>query len=258
LPLFEFLNPYNIDFVLNSAIIVLSYKKGEVKMKTILFQGDSITDCGRVRSNDKNIIEKCRNKVLKKTPLGTGYPALVSAELSSAYPGEYEFYNRGVSGDRVPDIYARIVRDIIKIRPDYMSILVGVNDVWHGFDFNNGTGIERYKKVYNLLIEEIKQELPDIKIMILEPFVLEGSATENRKDQPQRYKNFRGGVLQMAEIAKGVAEKHNLKFVPLQTVLDEAATKYTPTELLSDGVHPTAKGHGLIKKEWLKAFDDIK
>ncbi len=223
-------------------------------MKKILFQGDSITDCGRVRNKEKNILEKNYNIIMKKTPLGDGYPALVCAELS----GEYEFINRGVSGDRVPDIYARIVRDIIKIRPDYMSILVGVNDVWHGFDFNNGTGPDRYEKIYNLLIEEIKEELPDIKIMILEPFVLEGSATANRKGQPQRYEKFRDGVMQMAEIAKSIAEKHNLKFVPLQSILDEETKKCTPTDLLSDGVHPTSRGHELIKKEWLKAFDDIK
>lgn len=227
-------------------------------MKTILFQGDSITDCGRVRNKEKNILEKWRNKILKKTHLGGGYPALVSSELSSVCPDEYEFYNRGVSGDRVPDVYARIVRDIIKIRPDYLSILVGVNDVWHGLDFNNGTGAERYERVYNLLIEEIKAELPDIKIMILEPFVLEGPATANRKGQPQRYERFRGEVIEMAKIAESVADKHSLKFVPLQEILDEAATKCKPADLLSDGVHPTAKGHKLIKKEWIKAFDEIK
>ena len=220
-------------------------------MKTILFQGDSITDCGRIRDEKKiNVITKLR----KKSLLGSGYPALVAKELD----GKYNFYNKGVSGDRILDVYARIIRDVIKINPDYMSLLVGVNDVWHGFDWNNGTGIKRFEKVYNIFIEELKEELPNMKIMILEPFVLKGPATDNRPDQPDRFIQFDKAVKEHAEITRKIAEKYDLKFVPLQKVLDDAASKVSPTELLSDGVHPTEKGHELIKQEWLKAFNEIK
>lgn len=226
-------------------------------MKTILFQGDSITDCGRVREEKPNNIMKCYYKIAKRTPLGNGYPALVTDEINKTKQGEYTFINKGVSGDRIPDVYARIVRDIIEIKPDYMSLLIGVNDVWHGLDWGNGTGIKRFEKVYNILLEELKEEIPETKIMILEPFVLEGPATADREGQTGRYKKFRSGVEEVAAIAKKLADRHGIKFIPLQSILDEEAEKAPATSLLSDGVHPTAKGHELIKREWIKAFDEL-
>ena len=222
-------------------------------MKTILFQGDSITDCSRIRSNNTNIFIKLYDKFAKHTPLGGGYPSLVAAELD----GKYNFVNRGVSGDRIPDVYARIVRDVISIKPDYMSLLVGVNDVWHGFDFDNGTGTERFKKVYNIFLEELRDELPDTKIIILGPFVLRGHATDDREDQPGRYDKFRSGVAEVAAIEKELAEKFGHIYIDLQSVFDEEAKTASHTDLLSDGVHPTTKGHELIKNEWLKAFNQI-
>lgn len=233
-------------------------------MKTILFQGDSITDCGRYRgATDKkqtSIALFRDGKLFKKiTALGEGYPALVSAELQKNFPGEYRFINRGVGGDRIPDVYARIVRDIISLKPDYMSLLVGVNDVWHGFDFgsNNGTGAVRFEKVYNMLLEELKSEFPQLKIIIMGPFVLEGSATSDRESHPDRYAEFRKGVAEMAEIAKKLAEKHGCPFIDLQSIFDEAVKTVPANELLSDGVHPTRKGHEIITKEWLKIFADF-
>lgn len=229
-------------------------------MKTILFQGDSITDCGRYR---KATDEKQSSRVIysdgklfkKVTALGEGYPAMVSAELEKQRPGKFRFYNRGVGGDRIPDVYARIVKDIINLKPDFMSLLVGVNDVWHGFDFgNNGTGTVRYEKVYSILLEELREEFPELKIVIMGPFVLEGTATANRENQPDRYAEFTKGVAEMAEIAKSLAEKHGFPYIDLQSVFDEAVKSTPAKELLSDGVHPTAKGHKLITKEWLKVF----
>lgn len=182
---------------------------------------------------------------------------LVKAELGFENPGEYTFYNRGVSGNQVLDLYARIVRDILNLKPDYLSILIGVNDVWHGIDRNNSTGIVRYEKVYNTLIEEIKEELPNTKIMILEPFVLRGTATD-KEEQPERFEIFSNDVYEMAKASRRVAKKHNLKFVELQNKFDEACKLETPSYWLCDGVHPTSMGHELIKREWLKAFEEIK
>ena len=93
-------------------------------MKTILFQGDSITDAGRARDNNSN--------------RGLGYPHLVSARLGMDNPTEYNFINRGISGNRIVDLYARIKADIINLKPDVMSILIGVNDVWHEIAASNG------------------------------------------------------------------------------------------------------------------------
>lgn len=206
-------------------------------MKTILFQGDSITDALRNKDNGED--------------LGKGYPNLVSAHLGFENPGEYEFINRGISGNRIVDLYARIKKDLINLKPDYMSILIGVNDVWHELTYKNGVAPDKFKKIYSMLIEEVKEALPDIKIMILEPFVLEGPATAENMDK------F-GEVCEMAKKAKEIAEKYNLVFVPLQEKFDEAAKLAPSTYWLGDGVHPTPMGHELIKREWLKGFELLK
>lgn len=208
-------------------------------MKTILFQGDSITDCSRGNG------------------YGTGYPLLVTAQLGFENPGEYTFYNRGIGGSRIVSLYSRIKEGIINLKPDYMSILIGVNDVWHEFDFENGVDAEKYEKIYCMLIEEIKEVLPDIKIMILEPFCLRGIATDNTEEIPDKWNAFYSEVRKRAEKAKAVAEKYDLLFVPLQDKLDAVAKITGNSYWLGDGVHPTAMGHELIKREWLKAFKSM-
>ena len=232
-------------------------------MKTILFQGDSITDCSRYR---KATDEKPNGRAFwsdgrlfkKITAMGEGYPKLVSEALTAKAPGVYKFYNRGVSGDRIPDVYARIVKDIIKLNPDYMSLLVGVNDVWRNYDSEGtGTGASRFEKVYNILIEELKEELPELKMIIMGPFLLHGSAGDSRPDEPDRFERFSADVAEMSAIAKKLADKHGLKFIDLQAMFDEAVKTTPASELTGDGVHPTLKGHELIKNEWLKAFAEI-
>lgn len=203
-------------------------------MKTFLFQGDSITDAGRNREND--------------AARGNGYPTLVSAELLFDYPGQFETINRGISGNRIVDLYARMKKDILHLRPDYLSILIGVNDVWHEFaSIPNNVENQKFRKIYDMLIEEIKEALPDIKIYILEPFVLRASATEEHWDVFQREVPLR------AQSARWVAEKHHLTFIPLQEKLDALCEVCPASYWLRDGVHPTAAGHELIARELLKA-----
>lgn len=204
-------------------------------MKTILFQGDSITDAGRSRDNDND--------------RGTGYPTLVSAELGFKYPNEYKFINRGISGNRIVDLYARIKRDFINLKPEYLTILIGINDVWHEINDKNGVDNKKFFKVYCDLIEEIRSMLPDIKIFILEPFVLKASATE------KSWSIFRRETEMRAESAKAVAEKYGLTFIPLQEKFDEAEKKAEASYWLGDGVHPTAAGHELIAKELCAALE---
>ncbi len=203
-------------------------------MKTFLFQGDSITDAGRSRDND----------ILR----GFGYPTLVSAELLYDHPGEFACINRGIGGNRVVDLYARIKKDFINLRPDYLSILIGVNDVWHEYAAEpNGVSDERYFKVYDLLIEELRAELPDTKIYILEPFVLKGAGTEAHWEEFDREVRLR------AKSAKRIAEKYNLTFIPLQDKFDAMCEKCEVSYWLWDGVHPTAAGHELIARSLIEA-----
>ena len=208
-------------------------------MKTILFQGDSITDAGRNREHDGYMC------------IGHGYPAYVSARLGLDNPGDFQFYNRGISGNRIVDVYARIKSDIINLKPDYMSILIGVNDVWHEFSYQNGVDTEKFEKIYSMLIEEIKEALPDIKIMIMEPFMLAGTATEDKAEA------FRKEVEEKAAAAKKVAEKYSLPFMELQKDLDELAKKAPNDYWLADGVHPQITFHQYIADKWIKMFKDM-
>ena len=209
-------------------------------MKRILFQGDSITDCGREREDNAH--------------LGTGYALLVKSQLGFENPGEYEFYNRGISGNRIVDLYARIKADIINLAPDYISILIGVNDVWHEFSIHNGVDADKFEKIYCMLIEEVRAALPNVKIMIMEPFCLKGIATENTDGEPDKWNMFNAEVRKRAEKAKKVAEKYGLTFVELQNLMDHAAETTDGSYWLRDGVHPTEMGHELLKREWVKAF----
>ena len=204
----------------------------------ILFQGDSITDAGRSRTED--------------WLLGRGYPLLVEASLGLEAPNEHEFLNRGISGNRIVDVYARIKRDIINLKPDFMSLLIGVNDVWHELgESPNGVSADKFFKIYSMLIEEVKEALPDIKIMIMEPFVLRAGATDANWDL------FSNEVPKRAKMAKKIAEDFSLPFVPLQEGFDKLAQIRENSYWLGDGVHPTAKGHEFIKREWLKAYKEM-
>jgi len=206
-------------------------------MKTILFQGDSITDAGRPRDNDNY--------------LGMGYPEQLASQLGFENPGEYKFINRGISGNRIVDLYARIKMDIINLKPDVMSILIGVNDVWHEINDQNGVDAEKFEKIYTMLIEEIKAALPDLKIMIFGPYVCKGYKTT---DVEGKWETFSAETAKRAAAAKRIAEKFGLTYVPLQERFDEVA-KIMPEEYwTADGVHPTSCGHALIKNEWLKAY----
>ncbi len=207
-------------------------------MKRILFQGDSITDCGRNRESDGY--------------KGYGYPNFVTAKLGFDFPGEYEFINRAVGGDRIVNVYARIKKDIINVKPDYMSLHIGVNDVWHEVNWQNGVEADKFEKIYDMLLTEIKEALPNIKIMLLGAFVTKGSATEGAWDY------FTIEVAKRAAIAKKLAQKHGCIYVPLQERFDEAIAKYPEPYWTVEGVHPSHMGHELIAREWLKAFEAIK
>ena len=208
-------------------------------MKRFLFQGDSITDASR----DRKIED------ISSYSIGHGYATVTAAMLGAKHQGKLEFFNRGISGNRIVDVYARIKYDIINLKPDYLSILIGVNDVWHELEHQNGISAEKFEKLYSMLIEEIKEELPDIKIYILEPFLTHGEAVDERWDI------FRSEVEKRAAVSKLIAEKYNLTFVPLQDKFDKACENVPCTYWTKEGVHPTAMGHGLIAEELIKAVE---
>ena len=210
----------------------------------IVFQGDSITDAGRDRRNYHH--------------MGSGYPKYAAALIREAFPdADIEIINQGISGNRIVDVYARIKADIINLKPDYMSLLIGVNDVWHELGGGNGVAPEKFEKIYSMLIEEIKETLPDIKIMLLEPFVLKGTATYSEED-PSVWQRFDSLVRANAAAAKRVAEKFDLPFIELQAGFDALCESSPASYWLADGVHPTAMGHCFIKDKWLETFKNLR
>ncbi len=204
---------------------------------TILFQGDSITDAGRDRSvADPN----------SARALGSGYPLLVTSAALAAHPDRgLRFYNRGVSGNTVPDLQARWADDTLALKPDVLSILIGVNDFWHKLGPQAYTGtVDDYEHQYAALLEQTRAALPQAKILVLEPFVLRCGAVDARwfPEFDQR----RAATARVAQHAR-------VTFVPLQQVFDDLARRGVPAFWAADGVHPTPAGHAVIAEHWRHA-----
>lgn len=199
----------------------------------ILFQGDSITDAGRDRKS---------NGANNPAGFGRGYPFLLGSELLCDYPAaNLQIYNRGISGNKVPDLAARWQEDAIALKPTVLSILIGVNDIWHKLNGNSAGTVEQYESGYRELLQSTLKALPDVRIVICEPFVLRCGAV-NDKWFPE--------FDQRRAAAKKVADELKLTFVPFQTMFDEAVRKAPPQYWAGDGVHPTLAGHALMAKTW--------
>lgn len=214
------------------------------KMKRIVFQGDSITDCGRSRDNEKNF--------------GHGYAAMVKARLGLDYPNEYKFFNRGIGGERIHHVLSRFKDDMAKLQPDYLSILVGINDIWNIVDDIEFAEYDRYGDLYRMLLENIKVYIPQTKLFLMEPFCLEGYATAATEENPERYIRFKEQCAVKSAIVKGLAQEFGAVFIPLQEKLDKAKALIGDSELSYDGIHPTAIGHEIIARQWVRAFENNK
>ena len=205
----------------------------------ILFTGDSITDAGRFREEGA------------MWGMGQGYPVMCAGRLGMDFAGDYEFINTGVSGNRITDIYARIKRDCWNLKPDLISLLVGINDVGH--EVNRGDGVEddRFETVYRMLLEDTKKALPEVKIILMEPFCL---AVPHRPDD---WVAFRKGTEAKSKIVEKLAKEFGCGFLPLQNKFDEACKRAPARYWIGDGVHPTPAGNQLIADAWLEAFKKI-
>lgn len=209
----------------------------EIENMKILFTGDSITDMSRNRTTN-----------YQYDSLGFNYTFFIAGELGVKEPNKHQILTRGISGNRIIDLYARFRADGLHDYPDVISILIGVNDVWHGIASDNGVPIDIYERFYNMLIDDTRREFPHIKFMILEPFVLKGTATEERFEQFKK-------VYEYAKVARKVAKEKGCVFVPLQQLLSEKAEQDGAQTYLYDGVHPSVAGAKLIADEWLKYFE---
>ena len=201
-------------------------------MKTLVFQGDSITDCGRTGIGDGN-------------NMGMGYPAFIAAQLLGDQPEkEWNIINRGISGHRVVDLYARWKMDTLNLKPDILSILIGVNDTWHEFGNKNGVEVPRYERIFRELLQWTVDTLPGVQLVLIEPFL--GTYEPNYVMMDE--------VRERAAVVKKLAEEFNAIFIPAQSLFDEAAKLAPSTYWLGDGVHPTPAGHRILANAWEKAM----
>lgn len=208
----------------------------------VLFQGDSITDAGRDRKR-----EDSANDV---RALGGGYVHFIAARLLAERAGAgLKIYNRGISGHKVFQLAERWDKDCLALKPDVLSILIGVNDIWHKLNGQYDGTIEVYEKDYRTLVGRTQRELPGVKMVICEPFVLRCGAV-NEKWFPE-FDGFRAA-------AKRVATDFGAVFVPFQSMFDEAVKTAPPAHWAGDGVHPTMAGAYLMARTWLDTVSGVK
>lgn len=206
---------------------ILTLEPGSV----ILFQGDSITDAGR----DKKVLEPNDGKAL-----GKGYAAMAAGEILAAHPElKLSCFNRGISGNKIPDLAERWEEDAIKLKPTVLSILIGVNDLWHTFAFGNKykATVADYETGYRELIDRSLEQIPGVQIVICEPF------TTRTTDDFKALADYRA-------VAKKLADEKKLCFVPFQSLFDDAVQAAPAEFWLWDGIHPSMAGYAIMVRKW--------
>ena len=190
----------------------------------ILFQGDSITDCGRGRGDSDS--------------LGDGYVSLITRTVSNRdSQSNLKFINCGISGDRIGDLQLRWDTDCIDVKPDILSILIGVNDTLI-------TSAGQFEEEYRMLLKRTTRALSP-KIILCEPFLLLGDNNAYRDDLNPKI-----------EAVHKLSDEFGTLLLPLDKIFRESCSLHPPEYWVPDGVHPTPAGHALIAKSWIEYVDE--
>lgn len=195
----------------------------------LLFIGDSITDCGR---------KQCPEEI------GNGYVRQVRDYLLAKSPANAPtVINRGVSGNKVPDLQKRWDRDVIELKPDVLSVFIGINDVWHGLVPGRvGTALEDYVAGYRELLNRTRSAFPAIQLVLCEPSVLWLKEPANADELLEPY----------VDAVHALAKEYKIEHVvPLHSAFNDARAKRPDVAWTTDGVHPTSIGHALIARAWM-------
>jgi lysophospholipase L1-like esterase len=199
-----------------------------------LFQGDSITDGNRGRNNDPNHI------------MGHGYAFSIASRVGAAFPQKnLSFYNRGISGNKITDLASRWQNDTLDIKPNLLSILIGVNDTDSVVRQKDIVTAEKFEREYRLLLNETKTKLPECLLVLCEPFIL---AVGRVKDN---WSLWNTEIQKRQRVVANLSNEYGVVFVPFQNVFNKAATRANPQYWIWDGIHPTVAGHELMAREWL-------
>ena len=193
---------------------------------TILFQGDSVTDAGRSREDPDD--------------LGPGYPRFAAETLKKSYSG-LTVINRGISGNRSCDLVARWDEDCLALKPDLLSILIGINDTWRRYDSSDPTDAETYYANVKKVISGVKKL--GAEMLVLEPFLT--------KDDPDKYCYHEDLMPKILMLRKACREE-GVEYVPLDGIMAAFEIAHPEISLSADGVHPNEYGSSLIAEEIIK------
>ena len=200
----------------------------------VLFQGDSITDSGRSREDLNH--------------LGDGYALITAGWFSASHPQKkVSFLNRGISGNRVPDLIGRWEKDCIALKPTWLSILIGVNDMWRRYDSNDPTTTAQFESNYRRLLDQTYARMTP-QVILCEPFLLPVN---------EQQKSWREDLDPKIEVVQRLSRDYKTLLVPLDSIFTEAARQREPAYWLPDGVHTSPTGAALIAQSWLKAVSAI-
>jgi lysophospholipase L1-like esterase len=226
----------SIPEILSASMANAGIKKNSLtKNNVVLFQGDSITDAGRKKED---------NSPNNAMALGSGYPVLAGAALLEKYASlDLKVYNKGISGNKVFQLADRWEKDCLDLKPDVLSILIGVNDIWHKLTGNYDGTVEIYRNDYIALLERTRKALPNVKLIICEPFAIKGIKAVDEKWYPEFYS--------YQKAALDISIKFGATFIPYQRIYDEAIKQAPGVYWTPDGVHPTLAGAQLMAQAWL-------
>lgn len=202
---------------------------------TFLFQGDSITDGNRGRTNDPNHI------------MGHGYAFSIAGRLGADFPDkQLKFINRGISGNKITDLAKRWQADALDLKPDLVSILIGVNDTASVVkQRQNPVNIELFEQTYITLLNQTKDKFPQVVFVLGEPFILPVGKTNN-------WELWEADIVKRRMVVQNIAKKYNAVLVMYQDMFTTAIKEAAPEYWIWDGIHPTVAGHELMAREWIK------
>jgi lysophospholipase L1-like esterase len=201
---------------------------------TILFLGDSITHGWRDINNPDD--------------LGKGFVMIIASWLSALFPEKnLRFLNRGIIGDRVVDLKERLKEDCLDIKPNVVSILIGINDCWRRFDKNDPISVEEFERNYRIILEQINSCL-GAKVILCEPFLLPYTIDLER---------WREDLDPKIQVIRKLAREYGLTYIPLDSYFAQALIKKSSEFWTTDGIHPTNAGHTLIAQYWLKEICEL-